>query len=123
KQPVRTITSNAGHALWSHIADRDKAVRVADRLLSPRAGLSSGWGVRTVAAGQRPYDPIGYHRGTGWPHDNALIAHGLRGYEIEIRGMRIGNTRLDLRFTGRDGVTAVQVPRKSRDDFEILIRQ
>ena len=168
--------------------------KVARRLLSP--GLSSGWGIRTLAAGQRPFDPIGYHTGTVWPHDGALIAHGLRRYgfddqainvidqlaaagaffplsrypelwcgfssedvpvpvqypvacrpqawssgapllmlrtyggitarapegrleiirprlppwltEIEIRDMKIGGTRLDLRFTRYEGVTAVQ---------------
>jgi glycogen debranching enzyme len=89
KQPVRTITSNPGHALWASIADDDKAVKVARRLLAPRAGLSSGWGIRTLARNQRPYDPIGYHTGTVWPHDTALIAHGLRRYRLDREALHV----------------------------------
>jgi glycogen debranching enzyme len=208
KRPVETITSNPGHGLWSRIVDEDKAARVVRRLLSP--SLSSGWGIRTLAAKQAPYDPIGYHTGTVWPHDNALIAHGMRGYgfdreartvldglaaagaffpyarfpelfcgfsseevpvpvqypvacrpqawasgapllmgrtygglsadapqgvlyidrprlpawlhRMEILGMNVGDTRLDLVFTNNEGVTATEVPRKE-GDLEVLIRQ
>ena len=81
KRKVETVASNAGHTLWSGIADAEKAARVAKRMLSPR--LSSGWGIRTLAAGQRPYDPLGYHTGSVWPHDNALIAHGLKRYGFD----------------------------------------
>jgi glycogen debranching enzyme len=81
KRPVETITSNPGHCLWSRIVDEDRAARVVRRLLSPT--LSSGWGIRTLAAKQAPYDPIGYHTGTVWPHDNALIAHGMRRYGFD----------------------------------------
>ena len=89
KKPVRTITSNPGHALWANIADEDKARKVAHRLLSSHGGLSSGWGIRTLASGQRPYDPIGYHTGTVWPHDSALIAHGLRRYQMDREAIHI----------------------------------
>src|SRR5439155_25311349 len=65
----------------------DKAGRIARRLLSP--ALSSGWGLRTLAARQRPYDPLGYHTGTVWPHDNALIAHGLKLYGFDAEAMKI----------------------------------
>ncbi|HYU56841.1 MAG TPA: amylo-alpha-1,6-glucosidase, partial [Actinomycetota bacterium] len=183
------------------------APRVARKLLSP--GLSSGWGIRTLAARQVPYDPIGYHTGTVWPHDNALIAHGLKRYgldheamqvidqlslagmffpyarypelfcgfsaeevpvpvqfpvacrpqawsagapllmlrtyggitadapegvlnlirphlprwleRIEVHGLRVGDTRLDISFQSHDGVTATQVPRKE-GDIDVLIR-
>jgi glycogen debranching enzyme len=81
KRPVPTITSNPGHALWSGIVDRRLAPKVARRLVSP--ALLSGWGVRTVAVRQRMFDPIGYHTGTVWPHDNALIAHGLKRYGFD----------------------------------------
>jgi glycogen debranching enzyme len=208
KRQVKTITSNPGHCLWSRIVDDDKAPKVVRRLLSP--ALSSGWGIRTLAARQRPYDPIGYHTGTVWPHDNALIAHGMRRYgfdrearqvldqlalagaffpyarfpevfcgfsaeevpvpvqypvacrpqawasgapllmirsygglsadapagrlyidrprlpgwleRMEILGMRVGDARLDLSFTNREGVTATEVPRKE-GEIEVLIRQ
>lgn len=208
KRPVETITSNPGHCLWSRIVDEERAARVVRRLLSP--ALSSGWGIRTLAARQAPYDPIGYHTGTVWPHDNALIAHGMRRYgfdrearqvldgmaaagaffpyarfpelfcgfssdevpvpvqypvacrpqawasgapllmlrtygglsadaprgilyidrprlpswlhRVEILGMRVGASRLDLVLTNNEGITATEVPRKE-GDIEVLIRQ
>src|SRR5439155_18564603 len=87
KKQVTTITSNPGHCLWSGIVDESKAARLARRLLGP--GLSSGWGVRTLASRQRPYDPLGYHTGTVWPHDNALIAHGLRRYGFDGEALKL----------------------------------
>jgi glycogen debranching enzyme len=87
KRQVATITSNPGHALWSAIADEDKAARVVRKLLSP--ALSSGYGIRTLAARQRPYDPIGYHTGSVWPHDCALIAHGLKRYGFDHEAMKV----------------------------------
>jgi len=87
KQQVRTITSNPGHCLWSGIVDEDKAPRVVRRLLSPP--LSSGWGVRTLGARQQPFDPLGYHTGTVWPHDNALIAHGMKLYGFDAEAMKV----------------------------------
>jgi glycogen debranching enzyme len=207
KKQVTTITSNPGHGLWSGIIDEGKAARVARRLLG--TGLSSGWGIRTLASKQGAYDPLGYHTGTVWPHDNALIAHGLRMYgfdgealklidqliaagahfpmarfpelfcgfsrddvplpveypvacrpqawssgapllmlrtyagmtadapdgklyivrprlpewleRCEVMGMRVGNARVDLTVSARDGVTATQVPRKE-GDIEVLVR-
>src|SRR5207249_2322976 len=87
KKQVTTITSNPGHCLWSGIVDESKAARLARRLLGP--GLSSGWGVRTLASRQRPYDPLGYHTGTVWPHDNALIAHGLKLYGFDAEASKV----------------------------------
>ena len=78
KKPVDALTSNIGHLLWSGIVDDDRADEVAARLFEPR--LFSGWGVRTMAEGDGGYNPIGYHQGTVWPHDNSLIAVGLRRY-------------------------------------------
>jgi glycogen debranching enzyme len=87
KRAVATVTSNPGHGLWSGIIDRDKASRVARRLLSP--ALSSGWGIRTVADRQPAFDPLGYHTGTVWPHDTALIAHGLKSYGFDAECMQV----------------------------------
>ncbi|MFL5799504.1 MAG: glycogen debranching N-terminal domain-containing protein [Actinomycetota bacterium] len=84
---VATISSNPGHALWTAIADDDKAARVARKLLSP--ALSSGYGIRTLADRQVPYDPIGYHTGSVWPHDCALIAHGLKRYGFDREAMKV----------------------------------
>lgn len=208
KQLVPTITSNPGHCLWSGIVDEDKALRVARRLVSP--ALSSGWGIRTLASKQPAFDPLGYHTGTVWPHDNALIAEGLKLYgfddeainvidqlsqaganfplarypelfcgfsrddvpvpveypvacrpqawasgstllmlrsfagmvaeapdgklyvvrpklpawldRIDILGMRVGSSRIDLTFSSHEGVTATQVPRKE-GELEVLISQ
>jgi glycogen debranching enzyme len=78
KQQVATIASNAGQLLWSGILTDDHAAAVAERVM--RSDLFSGWGIRTLADGQAPYNPIQYHNGTVWPHDNALIATGLRHY-------------------------------------------
>jgi glycogen debranching enzyme len=72
---VDAVTSNPGHLLFSRAAREDRALRVARSLLSP--GMWSGWGIRTLAEGQLAYNPLSYHDGTVWPHDNALCAMGL----------------------------------------------
>jgi glycogen debranching enzyme len=208
KKQVPTITSNPGHALWSRAVDDEKAERVVRRLTSPQ--LASGWGIRTLGARHHAFDPIGYHTGTVWPHDNSLIAHGMKRYgfdeearhvldmlalagahfplarfpelfcgfsaedvpvpvqypvacrpqawaaaapllmvrsygglsadapnnrltivrpklpawleRVDILGMRVGESRIDLAFSSTNGVTATEVPRKE-GDIEILIRQ
>jgi glycogen debranching enzyme len=76
KRQVRSVTSNAGHCLWSGICDPEKADAVAERLMAP--DMFSGWGVRTLSADSPNYNPMSYHNGSVWPHDNAIIALGLR---------------------------------------------
>ncbi len=76
KRQVGTITSNPGHCLWSGIVPPDRVNQVVDRLLDP--SMDCGWGIRTYASGQPGYNPVGYHTGTVWPHDNALIAAGMK---------------------------------------------
>lgn len=78
KQACRVATSNAGHALWTGIASKAHAKRMATRFVEP--DFFSGWGVRTVAKGQGRYNPMSYHNGSIWPHDNAVIASGLADY-------------------------------------------
>jgi glycogen debranching enzyme len=78
KRPCQVRTSNAGHALAMGIAQCDRARRVADGLMHTR--FYSGWGVRTVASGEARYNPMSYHNGSSWPHDNAFIAQGLARY-------------------------------------------
>ena len=75
---VDSLTSNNGHLLWSGIVDRSKAKAVVRHLMSDQ--MFTGWGVRTLAAGEGRYNPIGYHVGTVWPFDNSFIAWGLRRY-------------------------------------------
>jgi glycogen debranching enzyme len=78
KRPVDSLTSNIGHLLWSGILEESEAATVAERLLGDE--LFSGWGVRTMGRGEAGYNPLGYHTGTVWPHDNSLIAAGLTRY-------------------------------------------
>jgi glycogen debranching enzyme len=75
KRPIDALASNMGHLLWSGIVPDNHVAEVAARLTS--GPLWSGWGVRTLAADEPAFDPLEYHNGTVWPHDNSLIALGL----------------------------------------------
>jgi glycogen debranching enzyme len=79
KQPVDSLCSNIGHLLWSGIVPPDRVAAVVDRLLGD--GLWSGWGIRTMSAEDAPFNPLSYHNGSVWPHDNSLIAWGLARHE------------------------------------------
>jgi glycogen debranching enzyme len=87
KQPCRVRTSNPGHCLFAGIASPERARRVADTLMSEAS--FGGWGVRTVASGQARYNPMSYHNGSVWPHDNALIAAGLSRYGFTVAAAKI----------------------------------
>jgi glycogen debranching enzyme len=87
KRPADAIASNAGQCLWTGIASPDRARDVIDRLLRP--SMFSGWGIRTYAADQPGYNPIGYHTGTVWPHDTSLIAAGLKRYGYDDASNRL----------------------------------
>jgi len=90
RRPCRVISSNAGQALWSGIVDERNAGRVVKRLMQP--DMFSGWGIRTLSLQERRYNPMGYHLGTVWPHDNSLIAAGFRryGFDEEARRLFVG---------------------------------
>jgi glycogen debranching enzyme len=98
---VDSVTSNAGHLLWSGIVPAGKARLVAERLVGEE--LFCGWGIRTMAAGEGGYDPVSYHNGSVWPHDNALIACGLRRYGFREEASRVAAALFDAapRFEGR----------------------
>ncbi len=98
---VDALTSNIGHLLWSGIVDEGKAEAIVRHLMGPK--LYSGWGVRTMAEGEGGYNPIGYHLGTVWPHDNAFIAMGLRryGYREEAARVAMGMLEAATYFKGR----------------------
>ncbi|WP_420970068.1 glycogen debranching N-terminal domain-containing protein [Bradyrhizobium sp. B120] len=81
KQPCKVRTSNAGQILFSGMVREDRARRVAADLMSQK--FFSGWGIRTVAAGEARYNPMSYHDGSIWPHDNALIALGFARYGLK----------------------------------------
>ncbi|OLB47137.1 MAG: amylo-alpha-1,6-glucosidase [Ktedonobacter sp. 13_1_20CM_3_54_15] len=98
---VDSLTSNIGHLLWSGIVEDDKAEAVVRHLMGEK--LFSGWGVRTMAEGEGGYNPIGYHVGTVWPHDNSFIAMGLRryGYREEAAQIAMGMLEAATYFKGR----------------------
>jgi glycogen debranching enzyme len=75
KQLIDALGSNVGHLLWSGIVPPERVDAIVDQLLGP--GLWSGWGVRTMSANEAAYNPLSYHNGSIWPHDNSLIVAGL----------------------------------------------
>ncbi len=91
---VDSITSNAGHLLWSGIVPEERAATVVSRLMDPTT-LFSGWGVRTMSREDGGYNPIEYHNGTVWPHDNSLIARGLYRYGYQTEAARLTSALLD----------------------------
>jgi glycogen debranching enzyme len=101
KAPCLVRSSNAGQVLFSGIARPERARSVAELLLTPQ--FFSGWGIRTIAKNEARYNPMSYHNGSVWPHDNALIALGLARYgqqlELEqvFKGMFDAATYMDLR--------------------------
>jgi glycogen debranching enzyme len=107
KEPCRVRTSNAGQVLFSGIAASDRAKRVAADLLRPR--FFSGWGIRTVAGDQVRYNPMSYHNGSIWPHDNALIALGLSRYDCK--------PAIDTLFTGLFGAATYMDQRRLPELF------
>jgi glycogen debranching enzyme len=93
KRPCRVRASNAGHCLYTGIADQERAERVAQTLMGE--GMYSGWGVRTLAAGEARYNPMAYHNGSVWPHDNALIAAGFTRYGLKDLAAKIFSDAFD----------------------------
>ncbi len=98
---VDALSSNIGHLLWSGIAEEDKARLCVEHLMSKQ--LFSGWGIRTMGEDEGGYNPVGYHVGTIWPHDNAIIASGLRyyGYREEAARVAAGILEAATFFQGR----------------------
>ena len=99
KRPIDALASNMGHCLWTGIVDEDKATLVGDRLLSRE--MFSGWGVRTLATTMTGYNPLSYHCGSVWPHDNAIIAAGLMRYGMVEHAQRVVTALFDGAVTQR----------------------
>ncbi len=101
KQPCRVRSSNAGHLLLAGVPSAERAARVAGQLLG--SAFFSGWGVRTIGTGEARYNPMSYHNGSVWPHDNALIGLGLGRYGMRREAARVldglfeAATYIDLR--------------------------
>jgi glycogen debranching enzyme len=93
KQPIKSVTSNPGHLLWSGVVPADRAPRVVERLLAP--DMWSGWGIRTLSSEHAGYNPFSYHTGTVWPHDNAIIADGFRRYGFDREAAKIAKGIFD----------------------------
>jgi glycogen debranching enzyme len=92
-QPVPTLSSNIGHLLWSGIVPEERVDQIVGHLLGSR--LFSGWGIRTLASGQQAYNPMEYHNGTVWPHDNSLIAMGLTRYGRRAEAAKVAEAILE----------------------------
>ncbi|MGH3898855.1 MAG: amylo-alpha-1,6-glucosidase [Pseudonocardiaceae bacterium] len=101
KRPVDALTSNIGHCLWTGIVDEDKAAMIADHLLGP--DMFTGFGVRTLASSMGAYNPMSYHNGSVWPHDNAIVAAGLMRYGCVDAAQRVASALFDAaeRLDGR----------------------
>jgi glycogen debranching enzyme len=109
KRSVEMVSSNAGHALWSGVLDPRRSRSVVRRLVAP--DMFSGWGIRTLSSTAVSYNPMSYHNGSIWPHDNSIIAAGMRRYgfreepELVARSileacMRFGDLRPPELFCG-----------------------
>jgi len=93
KQPCQVVTSNSGQVLLTGIASADRAQRLARTLLSP--AVFSGWGIRTIAHSETRYNPMSYHNGSVWPHDNGLIALGLARYGLKHAAAQVFGALFD----------------------------
>lgn len=91
---VDSVASNAGHLLWSGIVPEERAGTLVRCLMDPDS-LFSGWGIRTLSKEDGGYNPIEYHNGTVWPHDNSLIACGLYRYGYQVEAARVASTLLE----------------------------
>lgn len=92
KRQVDSLTSNIGHLLWSGILEQDEAAATAELLLGEQ--LYSGWGIRTLGANEAGYNPLGYHTGTIWPHENSMIAAGLARYGYHEQAQTVASAIL-----------------------------
>ncbi|HET7138292.1 MAG TPA: glycogen debranching N-terminal domain-containing protein [Gaiellaceae bacterium] len=93
KRPIDALASNMGHLLWSGLVPPERVAAVAGRLTA--GPLWSGWGIRTLAADEAAFDPVEYHDGTVWPHDNSLIAYGLARSGHAVEAQRVVRALLD----------------------------
>ncbi len=93
KEPCLVRASNAGQLLFTGIVPEERACKLAELMLGP--AFFSGWGIRTVARGEARYNPISYHNGSVWPHDNSLIALGLAAYGFQDKALRLLSALVD----------------------------
>jgi glycogen debranching enzyme len=100
KRQVASVTSNPGHCLHCGIVEPPKAAAVAERLMAP--DMFGGWGVRTLSSANPAYNPMSYHNGSVWPHDNAIVAAGLKRYGHDGAVRQIADALFDVATSARD---------------------
>jgi glycogen debranching enzyme len=100
KKPLEVISSNPGQLLFTRIIGRERARAVVNRLMRP--DMFSGWGWRTLSNEEQVFNPLSYHRGSVWPHDNSLIAHGMALNEHRAPALRAFTTLFQAALTFRD---------------------
>jgi glycogen debranching enzyme len=100
KRPVASVSSNPAHGLYCGIVEPDKAAPLARRLLAP--DMFSGWGVRTLSKSAMAYNPMSYHNGSIWPHDNAIIGAGLKRYGFAKATNRVATAMFEMAVTVDD---------------------
>ena len=93
KRPITNISSNVGHCLWTGMLDDAPARMVGDRLT--REDMLCGWGIRTLSSTEPSFNPMSYHNGSVWPHDNSLIVAGLKRYHMDQQALRVAQELLD----------------------------
>ncbi|MEY2533367.1 MAG: hypothetical protein QOF29_1277 [bacterium] len=115
----RALASNQGHLLWAGAVPPDRAAPVRDALMGE--GLLSGWGIRTLGRGEAAFNPVGYHLGTVWPHDTAMVAVGLRRYGFEADFIRLFEALLEAASHADDYRLPELFAGFSRTQFEVPV--
>lgn len=100
RRQIDAVTSNPGHLLWAGAIPAARGAAVTERLMGDDS--FSGWGIRTMSSEMRAYNPISYHNGTVWPHDNSLIAAGMARYGHDAAAWRVIDAQLDAAATDPD---------------------
>lgn len=113
------LSSNAGHACWSGIAEKEQAKKIADHLLAQN--MFNGWGIRTLSSDTLRYNPLAYHLGTVWPHDNSLIAAGFKRYGLDEAALRVLKGLMDAAMHFEAGRLPELFGGFARDDYGIPV--
>jgi glycogen debranching enzyme len=100
KKQLQVIASNPGHLLWNRAISKDRSRAVVNRFM--RDDMFSGWGLRTMSAEERVFNPLSYHRGSVWPHDNSLVVHGMALNEFRGPALRVLTTLFQAALRFRD---------------------
>ncbi|MGE3913522.1 MAG: amylo-alpha-1,6-glucosidase, partial [Chloroflexota bacterium] len=93
KRPIQSVSSNVGHCLWTNMLEDGLAWAVGDRLV--REDMLCGWGIRTLSSLEETFNPMSYHNGSVWPHDNSIIVAGLKQYGMDERALQVAEQLFD----------------------------